>query len=77
MPQPHTMASESAFAGHIVTNPPYGRLADPFVRKALTPADGKVALLIQSGFLFGNNRAGNKETRSEWTSQHVEVQPWH
>ena len=82
MPQPHTKASERvvnsrAFAGHIVTNPSDGRLADPFVRKALTLADDKVAFLMQSGFLFGSKRAGNKETWIEWASQHVAVQPWH
>ena len=46
---------DSAFLGHIITNP--GKLADPFIAKALQIADGKVAMLMQSGFLFGGKRA--------------------
>jgi hypothetical protein len=48
---------DKPFAGHVIANPPYGKLADPFIRKALTIADGKVAMLMQSGFLFGGKRA--------------------
>ena len=47
------------FAGHIITNPPYrDGLADAFVNHALKLADGKVAMLMESGFLWGEKRAG-------------------
>lgn len=41
--------------GDIVTNPPYG-LADEFLNKALEIADGRVCMLMQSGFLWGSGR---------------------
>jgi hypothetical protein len=47
----------ATFPGHPITKAPYGKLADPLIRKALTIADGKIAMLMQSGFLFGGKRA--------------------
>jgi hypothetical protein len=44
--------------GDIVTNPPYrDGLAERFARHALKLADGRVAMLMQSGFLWGDKRA--------------------
>lgn len=44
--------------GDIVTNPPYrDGLAERFTRHALKLADGRVAMLMQSGFLWGDKRA--------------------
>jgi hypothetical protein len=52
------LRDDRPFPGHIITNPPYGlKLADAFIHKALRIADGKVAFLMQSGFLFGGERA--------------------
>jgi hypothetical protein len=49
---------QATFPGHIITNPPYkDNLAEKFCRKALTLADGKVAMLVQSGFVYGDKRA--------------------
>lgn len=42
-------------ADNIVTNPPY-RLAEEFVRRALELARQKVAVLVQSKFLFSQKR---------------------
>lgn len=48
---------KATFAGDIITNPPYrDGLADAFVQHALTLADGRVAMLMQSGFLHGSRR---------------------
>lgn len=45
------------FKGNIVTNPPYrDGLADVFVNKALDLADGGVAMLMDSKYLFGSKR---------------------
>lgn len=45
------------WAGDIITNPPYrDGLADFFTTKSLELADGKVAMLLQSGFLWGSGR---------------------
>jgi hypothetical protein len=50
--------ADKPFAGHVITNPPYrDGLAEAFARKALTIADGKVAMLLQSGFVWGSRRA--------------------
>lgn len=52
--------------GDIITNPPYrDGLAEAFVRHALKLANGKVAMLLQSGFLWGEKRASGlfAETR--------------
>lgn len=44
--------------GDIVTNPPYrGGLAEKFSRHALKLASGRVAMLVQSGFVWGGRRA--------------------
>lgn len=44
--------------GDIVTNPPYrGGLAEKFTRHALKLASGRVAVLVQSGFVWGGRRA--------------------
>jgi hypothetical protein len=44
--------------GDIITNPPYrDGLAERFARHALKLADGRVAMLMQSGFLWGSKRA--------------------
>lgn len=49
---------EKTFAGHIITNPPYrDGLADAFVFHALGLADGRVCLLMESGYLWGGRRA--------------------
>lgn len=46
------------FPGDIITNPPYrDGLAERFVRHALKLADGRVSMLMQSGFLWGSDRA--------------------
>lgn len=46
------------FRGHCVTNPPYrGGLAERFARQALKLCDGKVAMLVQSDFVWGKGRA--------------------
>lgn len=43
--------------GHIVTNPPYrDRLAEAFVRQALRITRGYVCMLLNSDFLWSNNR---------------------
>ncbi|MFL9499190.1 hypothetical protein ACJMQP_03950 [Rhodopseudomonas palustris] len=45
------------WAGDIATNPPYrDGLADLFTNKALQLADGRVAMLMQSGFAWGSRR---------------------
>lgn len=44
--------------GDIVTNPPYrDGLAERFVRHALKLATGRVCMLMQSGFIWGDKRA--------------------
>lgn len=44
--------------GDIISNPPYrDGLAERFARHALKLADGRVALLMQNGFLWGGKRA--------------------
>jgi SAM-dependent methyltransferase len=44
--------------GDIVTNPPYrDGLAEKFCRHALKLASGRVAMLVQSGFVWGGKRA--------------------
>lgn len=46
------------WAGDIVTNPPYrDELAERFCRHALWLAEGRVCMLVQSGFLWGSARA--------------------
>lgn len=46
------------FAGHCISNPPYrDGLAESITRKALSVCDGKVAMLLQSGFVWGGRRA--------------------
>lgn len=48
----------ATFAGDLVTNPPYsGGRAEAFVAKALQVADGRVCMLLRSGFLWGTRRA--------------------
>lgn len=43
--------------GDIITNPPYHEgMADSFVARALAITTGKIAMLLQSGFLFGDKR---------------------
>lgn len=45
------------WAGDIVTNPPYrDGLAERFVRHGLKLADGRVCMLMQSGFIWGGKR---------------------
>jgi hypothetical protein len=47
-----------AWAGSIVTNPPYrDDLPEAFARKALSLADGHVALLVEGKWLWGSKRA--------------------
>ncbi len=44
--------------GDVVTNPPYrDGLAEKFCRHALKLASGRVAMLVQSGFVWGDKRA--------------------
>lgn len=44
--------------GNTVTNPPYrDGLAEKFVRHALHLTDGKVAMLLERGFIWGQDRA--------------------
>jgi hypothetical protein len=44
--------------GDTITNPPYrDGLAERFARQALKLTDGKVAMLVQNGFLWGSKRA--------------------
>lgn len=44
--------------GDIVTNPPYrDGLAEKFARHALKLASGRVCMLVQSGFIWGDKRA--------------------
>lgn len=52
--------------GDIVTNPPYrDGLAERFTRHALKLADGRVCMLMQSGFLWGDRRASGLYTESK------------
>lgn len=51
------------FPGDIVTNPPYrDGLAERFARHALKIADGRVCMLMQSGFLWGGKRGSGLYT---------------
>lgn len=52
--------------GDIITNPPYrDGLAERFTRHALKLADGRVCMLMQSGFLWGDRRASGLYTESK------------
>jgi hypothetical protein len=43
--------------GDTITNPPYHKgMADAFVARALATTTGKVAMLLQAGFMFGSDR---------------------
>lgn len=54
------------WAGDIVTNPPYrDGLAERFVRHALKLADGRVCMLMQSGFIWGDRRANGLYAESK------------
>jgi hypothetical protein len=49
---------KNAWPGSIVTNPPYrDDLPEAFARKALSLADGHVALLVEGKWLWGSKRA--------------------
>lgn len=57
---------ESRWPGDIVTNPPYrDGLAERFVRHALKLADGRVCMLMQSGFIWGDRRASGLYAESK------------
>ena len=52
------LARTKPWNGDIVTNPPYrDGLAERFVRHALKLASGRVCMLMQSGFIWGDKRA--------------------
>lgn len=60
--------------GDIITNPPYrDGLADAFTHKALELASGKVAMLLQSDFLWGQRR--HDALYSKLKPSHVLVLP--
>jgi hypothetical protein len=49
---------QAIIPANVITNPPYkDGLAEQFCRKALNLADGKVAMLVQAGFVYGDKRA--------------------
>lgn len=61
--------------GDIVTNPPYHEgMADAFVARALAIATGKVAMLLQSGFMFGSKRT--RELYEAFPPEMVIIVPW-
>jgi hypothetical protein len=50
--------SQRVNKGDTITNPPYHKgMAERFARHALKLTDGKVAMLVQNGFLWGGKRA--------------------
>ena len=54
---------EERWDGDVVTNPPYhDGMAENFVVHALYHSMGKVAMLLQSGFLFGRERTNSLRT---------------
>jgi SAM-dependent methyltransferase len=60
--------------GDIVSNPPYrDGLAEMFVRHALELATGQVAMLLQSGFIWGDKRGSG--LYREFKPAHVIVIP--
>jgi hypothetical protein len=65
---------DTPFPGHIITNPPYGKLGDAFIRKALTIADGKVCMLMGSTILFGSKR--ERELWHPFRPERIILIPW-
>lgn len=52
------LSDTTTWNGDVVTNPPYHkRMAEMFVMHALATTTGRIAMLLQSGFLFGQQRA--------------------
>ncbi len=63
------------FQGDIVTNPPYHNgMAEAFVAHAIAKSTGLVAMLLQSGFLFGVRRT--RELLCEFTPAMIIAVPW-
>lgn len=61
--------------GDTITNPPYHKgMADAFVARALATTKGKVAMLLQSGFMFGQDRS--RELWASFPPETVIVVPW-
>jgi hypothetical protein len=63
------------WTGDIITNPPYhDGMADAFVARALALASGKVAMLLQAGFMFGDERT--RELYERFPPVLVIAVPW-
>ena len=51
------LEAQETWHGDVITNPPYAKgLAKAFVERALRVADGRVAMLLRSGFLWSDDR---------------------
>lgn len=62
--------------GPCVTNPPYrDGQAEAFARQALKLCDGKVAMLMQSGFVWGSRRA-NGFFLAGYRPERIIIIPW-
>lgn len=61
--------------GDIITNPPYHEgMSDCFVSRALAITTGKIAMLLQSGFMFGDTRT--RELYEKFPPEVVITVPW-
>jgi hypothetical protein len=69
------LQTKEVWNGDVVTNPPYHNgMAEAFVAHALAKSTGKVAMLLQSGFLFGSRRT--RELLAPFPPSQVIAVPW-
>lgn len=69
------LEQDGVWQGDVITNPPcHGGLAEAFVAHALAKSTGDVAMLLQSGFLFGQKRAN--EIFADLPPTDVLIVPW-